>query len=150
MWSVSSQEENYKSNVWCNVPRAWKEIVIKTIHTKTLTTTFVIGASGATGKLLVEQLLQSGQRCKIIIRSTSTIPLVWYNNEQIDNINKKRFRNYSWKNVWISFRLSICSLLSWPIPFVISSLVKRLLAPQWILLSPVVLLILIGEKKFDE
>jgi uncharacterized protein YbjT (DUF2867 family) len=34
-------------------------------------TTLVIGASGATGKLLVEQLLESGKMVKIIVRSTS-------------------------------------------------------------------------------
>lgn len=51
-------------------------------------TTLVVGASGATGKLLVEQLLKSGQRCKIVVRSTSTIPDNWYNNEQLTIIRR--------------------------------------------------------------
>ena len=33
-------------------------------------TTLVVGATGATGKLLVEQLLERGQKVKIIVRST--------------------------------------------------------------------------------
>lgn len=46
-------------------------------------TTLVLGASGATGKLLVEQLLASGQRVKIIVRSTGKIPEHWNINEQL-------------------------------------------------------------------
>lgn len=37
-------------------------------------TTLVVGASGVTGKLLVEQLLESGQSVKIVFRSTSNVP----------------------------------------------------------------------------
>ena len=37
-------------------------------------TTLVVGASGATGRLLVEQLLDRGQRVKIVIRSTKDLP----------------------------------------------------------------------------
>ena len=32
-------------------------------------TTLVVGASGATGRLLVEQLLAQGEKVKIIVRS---------------------------------------------------------------------------------
>ena len=46
-------------------------------------TTLVVGASGATGKLLVEQLLASGQRVKIIVRPTSSIPYNWNDNKQV-------------------------------------------------------------------
>ncbi len=46
-------------------------------------TTLLVGASGATGKLLTEQLLESGQRVKIVVRSTSSIPKNWNNNEQL-------------------------------------------------------------------
>jgi putative NADH-flavin reductase len=46
-------------------------------------TSLVIGASGATGKLLVEQLLNAGQNIKIIVRSTSSIPYNWNNNAQL-------------------------------------------------------------------
>ena len=37
-------------------------------------TTLVVGASGATGRLLVEQLLNRGQHVKIIVRSTDNLP----------------------------------------------------------------------------
>jgi len=47
------------------------------------TTTLVVGASGATGNLLVEQLLASGQRVKVIVRPTSNIPDNWNNNKQV-------------------------------------------------------------------
>jgi nucleoside-diphosphate-sugar epimerase len=46
-------------------------------------TTLVVGASGATGKLLVEQLLASGQRVKIIVRLTSIVPNKWNENQQV-------------------------------------------------------------------
>jgi len=46
-------------------------------------TTLVVGASGATGKLLIEQLLESRQRVKIVVRSTSMIPENWNSNEQL-------------------------------------------------------------------
>ena len=37
-------------------------------------TTLVVGASGATGRLLVEQLLDRGQHVKIMVRSTDNLP----------------------------------------------------------------------------
>lgn len=37
-------------------------------------TTLVVGASGATGRLLVEQLLNNGECVKIIVRSKSNLP----------------------------------------------------------------------------
>lgn len=37
-------------------------------------TVLVVGASGATGRLLVEQLLERGQQVKIIVRSTKDFP----------------------------------------------------------------------------
>ena len=37
-------------------------------------TTLIIGASGATGRLLVEELLARGQRVKIIVRSLDSLP----------------------------------------------------------------------------
>lgn len=46
-------------------------------------TTLVVGATGTTGKLLVEQLLASGQRIKIIVRPTSNIPDNWNDNKQV-------------------------------------------------------------------
>lgn len=39
-----------------------------------LITTLVVGASGATGRLLVEQLLDRGQHVKIIVRSPDKLP----------------------------------------------------------------------------
>ncbi len=46
-------------------------------------TILVVGASGATGKLLVEQLLKAGQKIKVIVRSTGNIPDSWSNNDHI-------------------------------------------------------------------
>jgi hypothetical protein len=46
-------------------------------------TILVAGASGATGKLLVEQLLKAGQKVKVIVRPTCNIPGYWSNNENI-------------------------------------------------------------------
>ena len=45
-------------------------------------TTLVVGASGATGQLLVEQLLKRGQHVRIIVRSTENLPayLLSHNN----------------------------------------------------------------------
>jgi hypothetical protein len=37
-------------------------------------TTLVVGASGATGRLLVQQLLERGERVKVIVRPTATLP----------------------------------------------------------------------------
>ena len=37
-------------------------------------TTLVVGASGATGRLLVEQLLERGQQVRIVVRSTENLP----------------------------------------------------------------------------
>ncbi len=49
-------------------------------------TTLVIGATGATGKQLVEQLLTLGQKVKVIIRPTGIIPDAWKNMENISII----------------------------------------------------------------
>lgn len=49
-------------------------------------TTLVIGASGATGKQLVSQLLSMGQSVKVIVRSSSQIPDLWQDNDKIQII----------------------------------------------------------------
>lgn len=46
-------------------------------------TTLVIGASGATGKELVNQLIQVGQNIKLILRPTANIPNKWESNKSI-------------------------------------------------------------------
>jgi nucleoside-diphosphate-sugar epimerase len=46
-------------------------------------TTLVLGASGATGKLLVEQLLTMRQNVKVIIRPTAQVPKAWQNNDSV-------------------------------------------------------------------
>jgi nucleoside-diphosphate-sugar epimerase len=51
-------------------------------------TTLVVGASGATGKLLVDQLLKSGQRVKIIVRPTSNIPDFWSSDVKVTIIRE--------------------------------------------------------------
>ncbi len=43
----------------------------------------VIGGSGATGKRLVTQLLNAGLEVKVIVRTQTTIPEVWQNNEML-------------------------------------------------------------------
>ncbi len=49
------------------------------IHTKIL----VLGASGATGKLVVQQVLERGHHVKVIVRPTSKIQPNWINNNNI-------------------------------------------------------------------
>ncbi len=45
--------------------------------------TLILGANGATGKLLVEQLIAAGREVKIIIRPTSKLHESWLQDEQI-------------------------------------------------------------------
>ena len=49
-------------------------------------TTLVLGASGATGSQLVDQLLIKGQKVKIIVRSTGNLPESWKNNNSVSII----------------------------------------------------------------
>ena len=49
-------------------------------------TTLVVGASGATGKQLVEQLLNTKQKVKVIVRSPEKLPESWKNNDQLSII----------------------------------------------------------------
>lgn len=46
-------------------------------------TTLVVGASGATGRLLVEQLLAQGEKVKIIVRSIGGLPDTLKQNDQL-------------------------------------------------------------------
>ncbi len=46
-------------------------------------TTLVVGASGATGRLLVEQLLEQGEKVKIIVRSVDSLPALLIQNDQL-------------------------------------------------------------------
>jgi NAD(P)H-binding len=50
-------------------------------------TTLVVGASGATGRLLVEQLLKRGQYVKAIVRSPEKLPQVLRNNDHLSVIS---------------------------------------------------------------
>ena len=50
------------------------------------TTTLVVGATGATGKQLVEQLLTMEQKMKVIVRPTGKVPDSWKNNDKISII----------------------------------------------------------------
>lgn len=45
--------------------------------------TLVVGANGATGKQLVEQLLHRGQSVKVIVRPSGKLPDKWIGNDQI-------------------------------------------------------------------
>lgn len=49
-------------------------------------TTFVVGASGANGKQLVEQLLASSQNSRILVRPGSQIPERWQNHKHVSII----------------------------------------------------------------
>ncbi len=44
---------------------------------------FILGASGATGKMLAEQLLALGHSIKVIVRPNSKIPDSWNNNDKV-------------------------------------------------------------------
>ena len=46
-------------------------------------TTLVLGASGATGRRLVDQLLQKGHHVKMIVRSPEKLPEAWINNDLV-------------------------------------------------------------------
>jgi nucleoside-diphosphate-sugar epimerase len=50
-------------------------------------TTLVVGASGATGQLLVGQLLGRGQKVKIIVRSPDKLPEFFQNNDNLSVIH---------------------------------------------------------------
>jgi len=50
-------------------------------------TTLVVGASGATGKQLVEQLLTQGHKVKVIVRSPEKLPESWKNNNFLQIIS---------------------------------------------------------------
>lgn len=50
-------------------------------------TTLVVGASGATGRLLVEQLLNRGQNVKVIVRSPDKLPAVVKNHDNLSVIH---------------------------------------------------------------
>jgi hypothetical protein len=49
-------------------------------------TILVVGASGATGRLLVEQLLSQGQKVRVIVRSLDSLPGLFHNNEDLSVI----------------------------------------------------------------
>lgn len=44
----------------------------------------VVGASGATGKHLVEELIKQGNTIKIVVRSVEKLPETWKNNKKIE------------------------------------------------------------------
>lgn len=50
-------------------------------------TTLVVGASGATGRLLVEQLLNRGQDVRVIVRSPDKLPEVIANHDNLSVIH---------------------------------------------------------------
>jgi len=47
-------------------------------------TTLVVGANGAIGKLLVEQLLTEGEKVKITVRSTESLQDAMKNHSRVD------------------------------------------------------------------
>ena len=49
-------------------------------------TTLVVGASGATGRLLVGQLLKRGEKVRIIVRSPNKLPEFFKKNDNVSVI----------------------------------------------------------------
>jgi len=49
-------------------------------------TTLIVGASGATGRQLAEQLLIREQKVKVIVRSPENLPESWKNNDRVSII----------------------------------------------------------------
>jgi len=49
-------------------------------------TTLIVGASGATGRHLVQQLLNQRQKVKIIVRSIEKLPESWKTNDLLNII----------------------------------------------------------------
>jgi len=56
---------------------------IEIVNWKNCMTTLIVGASGATGRLLVKQLLEQGERVKVIVRSASHLPASLKQNDQL-------------------------------------------------------------------
>jgi NAD(P)H-binding len=52
-----------------------------------MTTTLVVGASGATGRLLVEQLCNRGQNVRVIVRSPNKLPETLRNHDNLTTIH---------------------------------------------------------------
>ena len=50
-------------------------------------TTLVVGASGATGRLLVEQLLNHGQHVRVVVRSPDKLPEVITKHDNLSVIH---------------------------------------------------------------
>ncbi len=50
-------------------------------------TTLIVGASGATGRLLVGELLKQGQKVRVIVRSPETLPEFLQNNDNVSVIH---------------------------------------------------------------
>ena len=46
----------------------------------------VVGASGATGRLAVEQLLENGHAVRIVVRSIASLPPHWKNHDRIEKV----------------------------------------------------------------
>ncbi len=46
-------------------------------------TVLVVGASGATGRQLIEQLLIQGHKVKAVVRSPEKLPVSWKNNDRV-------------------------------------------------------------------
>jgi len=49
-------------------------------------TILVVGASGATGRHLVEQLLSQGHNVKVVVRSPEKVPASWKDNQKLEII----------------------------------------------------------------
>jgi nucleoside-diphosphate-sugar epimerase len=56
------------------------------LNSKRMMTTLVVGASGATGRLLAQQLLDRGQKVKVIVRSPDKLPEAFKYHDRLSMI----------------------------------------------------------------
>ena len=61
----------------------WVDLGARIMKIKDKITVLVAGASGATGRLLVEQLLDYGHHLKIIVRSKNNLPELIKSNRNV-------------------------------------------------------------------
>src|SRR5690606_32521879 len=63
--------------------------------------TLVVGATGATGKHVVHQLLEKGQEVKIVVRSANNLPKEWENQQNLEIItgSVSEIPSSEWQNI---------------------------------------------------